>query len=140
MVDEYTAGPGSVYGVGKTFIRRYVYTTPQDDVSLKLINKYPRQARGVVSYSNALGVSKDYFTPLQIDAINNISNNGNTVAPPPPPVKYTTNNAIAKYTQLKTQLEKQQQSGSIFGFNPFKNTLIDCGSGSEVLGMTFEGS
>jgi len=140
MIDEYTAGPGSVYGVGKTFIRRYVYTTPQDDVSLKLINKYPRQARGVVSYSNALGVSKDYFTPLQIDAINNISNNGNTVAPPPPPIKYTSNNAIAKYTQLKTQLEKQQQSGSVFGFNPFKNTNLGTTVGLFGAGDLYNGN
>ena len=122
MIDEYIGGPGSVYGIGKTFIKRYDYTSNG-------INKQQPQDKGVVSYSNALGVSKDYFTPLQVDAINNISNNGNTVAPPPPPVKYTSNNAIAKYTQLKTQLEKQQQSGSIFGFNPFKNTNLGVGAG-----------
>jgi len=122
MVDEYTAGPGSVYGIGKTFIRRYDYTSNG-------VNKQQPQDKGKVNYLGDLGVSKDYFTPLQIDAINNISNNGNTVAPPPPPVKYTSNNAIAKYTQLKTQLEKQQQSGSVFGFNPFKNTNLGTGTG-----------
>jgi len=124
MVDQYQAGPGSVYGIGKTFIRRYDYTTPQDPVSLGLINRHPRQARGVVNYLNVLGVSKDYLTAVQIPSLNNISNNGNSIAPPPPPIQYTSNNAVNKYTQLKQKINQNAASSSVYTYNPFKNTNL----------------
>lgn len=59
MVDEYQAGPGSVYGIGKTFIRRYEYTVPKD--LPKYVSNYPRQSRGNINYPGLLGVSNSYF-------------------------------------------------------------------------------
>jgi len=125
VIDEYTAGPGSVYGIGKTFIRRYVYSTPQDDVSLGLINRHPTQTKDVVNYINVLGVSNDYFLPLQRSAVNNITNNGNSITLPTPPVKYTPgSNAASKYNQLKSQNDKRINNSSIFNYNPFKITNL----------------
>ncbi len=59
MIDEYVGGPGSVYGVGKTFIRRFDYTSNG-------INKQQSQERGKVNYIGTLGLSQQYFsaTPL----------------------------------------------------------------------------
>ena len=53
VIDSYLGGPGSVYGVGKTFIRRYDYTSNG-------INKQPAQAKGVINYDGLRGVSKLY--------------------------------------------------------------------------------
>jgi hypothetical protein len=130
VIDEYAAGPGSVYGIGRTFIRRYDYTTPQDSISTGLINRHPRQAKGVVNYTNVLGVSNDYFIPLQRASANNISNNGNSITPPPSPVKFTPgSSAISKYNQLKNQNDKRINDSSVFNYNPFKNTNLGVGSG-----------
>lgn len=108
VIDDYAGGPSSVYGIGRTTIRRFDNTTNS-------VNKYPVQDKGVINYSNALGVSKDYFTLYYngfLD-INNISNDGKTIAPPPPVVKYTTNNAVSRYLALQDKVQ-QQATGSIF--------------------------
>jgi hypothetical protein len=55
-IDEYIGGPGSVYGVGKTLIRRYDYTSNG-------INKQQPQEKGKVNYPGLLGVSSQYFQP-----------------------------------------------------------------------------
>lgn len=57
MIDEYVGGPGSVYGVGKTFIRRFDYTSNG-------VNKQQPQEKGKVNYPNTLGLSKQYFSGL----------------------------------------------------------------------------
>ena len=57
MIDEYVGGPGSVYGVGKTFIRRFDYTSNG-------VNKQQPQEKGKVNYPNTLGLSKQYFSAL----------------------------------------------------------------------------
>jgi hypothetical protein len=54
-IDEYIGGPGSVYGIGKTFIRRYDYTANG-------VNKQQPQDKGKVNYPALLGVSKLYFS------------------------------------------------------------------------------
>jgi hypothetical protein len=56
-IDEYIGGPGSVYGIGKTFIKRYDYTSNG-------VNKQQPQEKGKVNYPALLGVSKSYFTPI----------------------------------------------------------------------------
>jgi hypothetical protein len=56
MIDEYIGGPGSVYGIGKTFIKRYDYTSNG-------INNQQPQNKGEVNYYNVLGLSTQYFTP-----------------------------------------------------------------------------
>ncbi len=60
MIDQYAAGPGSVYGIGRTYIRRYDYTSNG-------VNKQQPQERGIVDNSGALGVSKDYFTSRLVE-------------------------------------------------------------------------
>lgn len=55
-IDEYVGGPGSVYGVGKTLIRRYDYTSNG-------VNKQQPQEKGKVNYPGLLGVSSQYFQP-----------------------------------------------------------------------------
>jgi len=54
MIDQYIGGPGSVYGIGKTFIRRYDYT--QNGV-----NKQQPQEKGKINYAGLLGLSSKYF-------------------------------------------------------------------------------
>ena len=56
-IDEYIGGPGSVYGIGKTFIRRYDYTANG-------VNKQQPQDKGKVNYPALLGVSKLYFSSV----------------------------------------------------------------------------
>ena len=55
-LNSYLGGPGSIYGVGTTIIKRYDYTTVHD----KQNNQVP-QDRGKINYSGALGLSGQYF-------------------------------------------------------------------------------
>ena len=55
-LNSYLGGPGSVYGVGTTIIKRYDYTTVHD----KQNNQVP-QDKGKINYSGALGLSGQYF-------------------------------------------------------------------------------
>ena len=149
MVDEYTAGPGSVYGVGKTFIRRYVYSTPQDDVSLKLINKYLRQDKGTINYSGLLGVSSQYFG--NTETVNPLADFNEALgfeafAPTvvTPTVEFPTPNknvidykqntpaganstsnspTLRKYSELKTRVD-QQSTPTVFNYNDNKFTSL----------------
>jgi hypothetical protein len=114
MIDQYVGGPGSVYGIGKTFIRRYDYTNNG-------VNKQQPQEKGVVNYINTLGVSSDYFTiNYNNDAVtgyNNISNNGNQINHPVA-VTYKSNTSVGKYFDLQNKIEEQSRitglySGSI---------------------------
>ena len=59
IIDSYVGGPGSVYGIGKTTIRRYDYTSNGT-------NKQQPQEKDKVNYIGTLGVSQQYFstTPL----------------------------------------------------------------------------
>lgn len=63
-LNSYLGGPGSVYGVGTTIIKRYDYTT----VHAKQNNQAP-QDKGKINYSGTLGLSAQYFqssaTPFQ---------------------------------------------------------------------------
>jgi hypothetical protein len=53
-IDSYIGGPGSVYGIGKTFIKRYDYTSNG-------VNKQQPQDKGTINYQGLLGVSSQYF-------------------------------------------------------------------------------
>ena len=57
-LNSYLGGPGSVYGVGTTIIKRYDYTT----VHAKQNNQTP-QDKGKINYSGTLGLSAQYFQP-----------------------------------------------------------------------------
>jgi len=111
IIDRYGGGPGSVYGVGLTTIRRF-------DVTSNGFNLQPTQERvapGVptVDYSKDLGVSKDYFTAnFGSDAYlteNNISNGGRTLTTPSA-VNYNTSNTVSKYLQLQKIIEEQSNN------------------------------
>jgi hypothetical protein len=141
-IDEYIGGPGSVYGIGKTFIKRYDYTSNG-------VNKQQPQEKGKVNYQGLLGVSGQYFlpssnliqnvirnspfpslTPLsllgvqatiltstsdQIKEYNNIDLSNPTKSPTQltqTAVNYTTP-AAKKYADLKNQINNQT-TGSIF--------------------------
>jgi hypothetical protein len=55
IIDDYVGGPGSVYGIGRTTIRRYDYTSNG-------INKQDPQEKGKVNYIGTLGLSQQYFS------------------------------------------------------------------------------
>ena len=56
-IDQYAGGPGSVYGQGRTLIRRY-------DITSNTYNNQQPTARGVKNYTGTLGVTKKYFTDI----------------------------------------------------------------------------
>ena len=108
IIDRYSGGPNSKYGIGLTTIRRF-------DVTSNGFNAQPileRVAPGVptVDYSKDLGVSKDYFTAnFGNDAYlteNNIGNEGRTLTTPSA-INYNTSNTVSKYLQLQDIIEKQ---------------------------------
>ena len=67
IIDDYVGGPGSVYGIGRTTIRRYDYTSNG-------VNKQDPQEKGKVNYIGTLGLSQQYFSsynaPLGIGGLN----------------------------------------------------------------------
>ena len=71
IIDQYSGGPGSRYGVGLTTIRRY-------DVTSNGYNK-PTPEKGKIDYT-ALGVSNQYLDPASAD--NNFTVNHITVQNP----------------------------------------------------------
>ena len=126
-IDEYIGGPGSVYGIGKTFIKRYDYTSNG-------VNKQQPQDKGKVNYPSLLGVSKLYFAagtglfagifPDRDTAIKNGMDLSNPTKAPAQinqtAVTYT-NPSIKKYANLRKQVDSQS-TGSIFRFNDIKST------------------
>ena len=133
MIDSYIGGPGSVYGIGKTFIKRYDYTSNG-------VNKQQPQDKGKINYPSLLGVSKLYFAgtglfsgifPDRDTAAKNGMDLSNPTKAPAQlnqtAVNYT-NPSIKKYANLRKQVDSQA-TGSIFGFNPFKNTNLGMGTG-----------
>ena len=71
-IDSYAGGPGSVYGQGRTLIRRY-------DITSNTYNNQQPTARGVKNYTGTLGVTKKYFTDTTrnvtgiLGALNNLA-------------------------------------------------------------------
>ena len=127
-IDSYIGGPNSVYGIGKTFIRRYDYTTNGSNKQQpQLISKVGGNP-GHVQYLDTLGVSAEYFSIKDIKSKNSISNNGFTV-PNNSAITYTSNNAVGKYIELQTKINNQTV-GSIFKYNENKNTALGT-SGSD---------
>ena len=127
MIDEYVGGPGSVYGIGKTFIKRYDYTSNG-------VNKQQPQDKGKVNYPSLLGVSKLYFAgtglfsgifPDRDTAAKNGMDLSNPTKAPAQlnqtAVNYT-NPSIKKYANLRKQVDSQA-TGSIFRFNDVKSTV-----------------
>ena len=142
MIDEYIGGPGSVYGIGKTFIKRYDYTSNG-------VNKQQPQDKGTINYQGLLGVSSQYFG--NTETINPLADFNEalgfeefapTVITPavefPTPDKNvidykqnipaganSTSNSptLRKYSELKAKIDAQT-TGSIFKYNGNKNTAL----------------
>jgi hypothetical protein len=142
IIDEYIGGPGSVYGVGKTFIKRYDYTSNG-------VNKQQPQDKGTINYQGLLGVSSQYFG--NTETINPLADFNEALgfeefAPTvvTPTVEFPTPNknvidykqnipaganstsnspTLRKYSELKARIDAQT-TGSIFRFNQNKNTAL----------------
>ena len=136
-IADYVGGPGSVYGIGRTVIRRYDYT----DTNNKGIK--PRSTE--IDYGKTLGLSNQYFsgkptTPLisgvlptvYIDKVKNINESNNIDLSNPtnkPPqidqnvIEYKAgSNNVEKYTKLKDTIDKQISSGGDSNnFKQYKN-------------------
>ena len=69
-LNSYLGGPGSIYGVGTTIIKRYDYTT----VHSKQNNQVP-QDKGKIDYPSLLGLSNQYFSPYTFPVTSPQTNN-----------------------------------------------------------------
>ena len=85
IIDRYGGGPGSVYGVGLTTIRRF-------DVTSNGFNKFIPE-KGKIDYTGLLGLSNQYFSPRENLESNNITQNNDTQNP------FYINQAAVPYTQ-----------------------------------------
>lgn len=135
VIDDYIGGPGSVYGIGKTLIKRYDYTSNG-------VNKQQPQDKGKINYSGLLGVSSQYFNSgtgvfgtLVPEVIATRRNNIDSSNPTRTPsqlnqtaVKYTSPTA-KKYADLKNKLD-QQTKPTVFAYNDSKFTGLGV-SGSD---------
>ena len=138
-ISDYLGGPGSVYGIGRTVIRRYDYTDTKSNIT-------PFQKeRGITNYGGMLGLSNQYFsgkptTPLisgvlptvYIDKVKNINESNNIDLSNPtnkPPqidqnvIEYKAgSNNVEKYTKLKDTIDNQISSGGDSNnFKQYKN-------------------
>ena len=109
IIDQYSGGPNSSYGIGLTTIKRYDVTSNGFNIQ----NNQERLAPGTptIDYSGDLGVSKDYFTSNFANNAyltkNNLSNNGKTLVEPST-VLYTIPNAVSKYITLQEKVNSLQ--------------------------------
>jgi hypothetical protein len=115
IIDRYSGGPGSTYGVGFTTIRRY-------DVTSNGFNKFIPE-KGKVDYTGLLGLSDQYFSPRENLQSNNIAQNNDTQNPfyinqaavfyrqnTPAGANGTTFSPTSRtYAELRTQVEKQSK-------------------------------
>jgi hypothetical protein len=124
-ISDYSGGPGSVYGIGRTVIRRYDYTDTKSNIT-------PFQKeRGIIDYGKTLGLSNLYFSgqnvtiplfsgllpsiQLNVDRIRDVdgANNINLANPTKKPsqidqnvIKYKVgSNNIEKYKQLRNTVD-----------------------------------
>jgi len=85
IIDRYGGGPGSVYGVGLTTIRRFDVTSNGKGPNV--------QEKGKINYTGLLGLSNQYFSPRENLQSNNIAQNNDTQNP------FYINQAAVPYTQ-----------------------------------------
>jgi len=117
IIDQYIAGPGSVYGVGNTIIHRAEGSNTENGAAISgsLDNSrhfagYTRNDKGDqqnVNYTSGLGKGSNAISTAIPPAFSDkteinkgISNNV---------IQYNLNSSIGKYTQLQSQIQKQQQ-------------------------------
>ena len=71
VIDDYIGGPGSVYGIGKTLIKRYSNT--EDGFKIDLANQFSSQFAGKTRDDSGAPATVDYNNDLSID-INRVTN------------------------------------------------------------------
>ena len=149
VIDDYIGGPGSVYGIGKTFIKRYDYTANG-------VNKQQPQDKGTINYPGLLGVSSQYFgnteriNPLaEFNEALGFEEFAPTLVTPevefptldktvidyksnkPAGANGTSNSpTLRKYSELKAKVD-QQSTPTIFNYNNTKFTGLGA-SGSDT--------
>ena len=117
-IDDYIGGPGSTYGIGRTLIKRYApYTV--DATQGEKDKSNPNQVKVDFSNINDLGVGGK-----AISNYGGIPTNENDIKKGIDlnTIKYSSP-SLKTYSSLKKQVDKQQ-SGSIYQYNPFKNTTL----------------
>ena len=147
IIDQYTGGPGSVYGIGKTTIKRYSDT--EDGIRIKDAFDKSSQFSGKtrndknepveIDYSKALGTGKNAISDYgsgDISIENNdiqVGINNNSVAYKNPNLKV--------YNDLRTQIEKQQELivSSSNNFNIY-NTANKAYSSKDVSDISYKNS
>ena len=115
IIDQYAGGPDSVYGIGKTTIKRYSDT--EDGIRIKDAFDKSSQFSGKtrndknepieIDYSKALGTGKNAISDYGSGDIS-IENNDIQVGINSNSVAYKNPN-LKVYNDLRTQIEKQQE-------------------------------
>ena len=82
-IDDYTGGPGSTYGIGRTIIMRSSNTEDKDKIDAaykqsKTFAGLSRNEKGEpidINYINTLGVSRFYFNPNELEEGSGLESN-----------------------------------------------------------------
>ena len=129
-IDDYIGGPDSVYGIGRTLIKRYDYT--RTITQAKQDKSNPNQIKIAFSNISDLGIGGK-----AISNYGGIPTNENDIKKGIDlnTIKYSSP-SLKTYSSLKKQIDKQT-SGSVFNYNPFKNTTL--GSTSFFGGDVYNG-
>jgi hypothetical protein len=116
-IDDYFGGPDSIYGIGRTLIKRYDYT--RTITQAKQDKSNPNQVKVTFTNTSDLGVGGKAISSYGgIPTSENDIKKGIDLNA----IKYT-NPSLKTYSSLKKQIDKQA-SGSIFNYNPLKNTNL----------------
>jgi len=145
IIDQYGGGPGSSYGRGVTLIKRYDITS--NNSNLTPFSTQEEREAGKINYLSTLRrISLQYgtYNPFTT-AINDItlgvnqSVYGNGITPSRVINGIDSPTSIT-YDKIKKQIEKNNStSGSVFNFNPLKNTTLGAQSGFAALGDSYNG-
>lgn len=117
VIDSYIAGPGSVYGIGSTLIRRFDYTNNDYTTSGSLANTNDKAkiALSNINYANDLGVSEQFF-----GSNSGSENNINGTSAPTQLVQFAipySNPANKRYADLMNIMAVQTGSSSLMNVN-----------------------
>ncbi len=123
-INQYAGGPGSVYGIGKTILRRYDFT--EDGAKIRFSYEQSKAIAGKARNVNdnnvgALNRSVDLaLTGPTRQAVGRVA--------------LPTNPSLQTYANIKAKVDKQSKN-SVFAYNPVKNTSL----GSLGLGDLYNG-
>lgn len=138
VIDDYLGGPGSVYGIGKTLIKRYSNT--EDGFKINLANQFSNQFAGKtrddkgnpsgINYKNDLGKGSksisSYFEAVDVPTA--VDQNV---------VKYNINPAIKRYNELMSQIDTQNTKASIYTHAEYEQNKLTGRISSLDSGLTY---